>query len=79
MPSADAGAEATPVTSPNEAVFTHLLAGIALGLDDLLSLTQLPNREKTYSAPLAIRQFTKETELINGRFYFPRLQQLVRI
>src|SRR5690625_1984087 len=45
-------------------------------LDDLLSLTQLPNREKTYSAPLAIRQFTKETELINGEAVrdFPRLQ-----
>lgn len=45
-------------------------------LDDLLSLTQLVNREKTYSAPLAVRQFTKETELINGEPVrdFPRLQ-----
>lgn len=44
-------------------------------LDDLLSLTQLPNREKTYSAPLAIRQFTKETELIDNQAVrdFPRL------
>lgn len=44
-------------------------------LDDLLALTQLPNREKTYSAPLSIRQFTKETELVNGETVrdFPRL------
>lgn len=76
--SADAGAEATPVTSPNEAerpprIYSPVLRS---ALDDLLSLTQLPNREKTYSAPLAIRQFTKETELINGEAVrdFPRLQ-----
>src|SRR5690606_552570 len=33
-------------------------------------------RENTYSAPLAIRQFTKETELIDGRPVrdFPRLK-----
>lgn len=45
-------------------------------LDDLLSLTQLVNRENTYSAPLAVRQFTKETELINGLPVrdFPRLK-----
>lgn len=45
-------------------------------LDDLLSLTQLVNRENTYSAPLAVRQFTKETELINGQPVrdFPRLK-----
>lgn len=45
-------------------------------LDDLLSLTQLAQREKTYSAPLAIRQFIKETELIDGVPVrdFPRLK-----
>lgn len=45
-------------------------------LDDLLSLTQLVNRENTYSAPLAVRQFTKETELIDGLPVrdFPRLK-----
>ncbi len=45
-------------------------------LDDLLALTQLPNRETTYSAPLALRQFTKETELVDGRAVrdFPRLK-----
>lgn len=36
-------------------------------LDDLLALTQLSKRETTYSAPLAIRQFTKETQLVNGQ------------
>ena len=44
-------------------------------LDDLLALTQLAKRETTYSAPLAIRQFTKETQLVNGQPVrdFPRL------
>jgi peptide/nickel transport system permease protein len=45
-------------------------------LDDLLSLTQLAQREKTYSSPLAIRQFVKETEIIDGQPVrdFPRLK-----
>ncbi|NYT86524.1 ABC transporter permease [Pollutimonas harenae] len=45
-------------------------------LDDLLTLTQLAARENTYSAPLAIRQFTKETEIIDGQPVrdFPRLK-----
>lgn len=45
-------------------------------LDDLLSLTRFSQREKTYSAPLAIRRFTKETELIDGAPVrdFPRLE-----
>src|SRR3546814_16056158 len=45
-------------------------------LDDLLSLTRLAQREKTYSSPLAIRQFVKETEIIDGRPVrdFPRLK-----
>src|SRR5699024_2641191 len=38
-------------------------------------LTQLAHREKTYSAPLAVRQFTKETTLVDGEPVreFPRL------
>jgi peptide/nickel transport system permease protein len=45
-------------------------------LDDLLSLTRMTQRETTYSAPLAIRQFTKETEFIDGQPVrdFPRLK-----
>lgn len=45
-------------------------------LDDLLGLTQLSQREKTYSEPLALRQFTKETQLVEGRPVrdYPRLQ-----
>ncbi|RTZ44520.1 ABC transporter permease [Candidimonas sp. SYP-B2681] len=45
-------------------------------LDDLLSLTQLAKRENTYSAPMAVRQFTKETELIDGQPVrdYPRLK-----
>ncbi|TAM04060.1 MAG: ABC transporter permease [Pusillimonas sp.] len=45
-------------------------------LDDVLSATQMARAETTYSAPLAIRQFTKETELIDGVAVrdFPRLK-----
>ncbi|TAL86920.1 MAG: ABC transporter permease [Candidimonas sp.] len=45
-------------------------------LDDVLALTRLAKPEKTYSAPLALRQFTKENELVHGRFVrdYPRLQ-----
>lgn len=59
--------------NPGQAVYSPVLRS---ALDDLLSLTQLPNREKTYSAPLAVRQFTKETELIDGQTVrdFPRLK-----
>ncbi|HWL28662.1 MAG TPA: ABC transporter permease [Burkholderiaceae bacterium] len=59
-------AQAAPVYSPV----------LRSALDDLLSLTQLSQRETTYSAPLAIRQFTKETQLIDGRPVrdFPRLK-----
>ncbi|MFA7531784.1 MAG: ABC transporter permease [Castellaniella sp.] len=49
-------------------------------LDDLLALTQLSQRENTYSAPLALRQFTKETEIVDGRAVrdFPRLKHAGR-
>lgn len=45
-------------------------------LDALLDLTQLPNRERTYSAPLALHQFTKESWLVDGEVVrdYPRLQ-----
>lgn len=61
-----AGASTEPVYSPV----------LRSALDDLLSLTQLSKRENTYSAPLALRQFTKETELINGQAVrdYPRLK-----
>lgn len=63
---------ATASTASGQSVYSPVLRS---ALDDLLSLTQLPNRENTYSAPLAVRQFTKETELIDGKPVrdFPRL------
>ncbi|NLZ11995.1 MAG: ABC transporter permease [Alcaligenaceae bacterium] len=44
-------------------------------LDDLMSLTRMGQAEKTYSAPLALHQFTKETLLVEGQAVrnFPRL------
>ncbi len=44
-------------------------------LDALLDYTQLPNRERTYSAPLALHQFTKESWLVDGEVVrdYPRL------
>lgn len=44
-------------------------------LDALLDLTRLPNRERTYSAPLALYQFTKESWLVGGEVVrdYPRL------
>jgi peptide/nickel transport system permease protein len=61
-----AGTQAAPIYSPV----------LRSALDDLLALTRLPQREDTYSAPLAIRRFTKETELINGQPVrdYPRLK-----
>ena len=58
---------------PAEPVYSPVLRS---ALDDLLSLTQLAARENTYSEPLAIRQFTKETEIINDLPVrdFPRLK-----
>jgi peptide/nickel transport system permease protein len=45
-------------------------------LDGLLASTVLAHPEKTYSAPLAVRQFTKETLLIDNEpmRVFPRLR-----
>ncbi len=63
---AAAGANAAPIYSPR----------LRSALDDLLSLTQLTQRENTYSAPLAVRQFTKETVVDNGQATreYPRLK-----
>lgn len=45
-------------------------------LDDILGTTQMSRPEATYSEPLAIRQFTKETQLIDGKPVrdYPRLK-----
>jgi len=45
-------------------------------LDDVLAWSRLGSPEATYSAPLALRQFTKETQFINGEAVrdFPRLK-----
>lgn len=69
----DQSATAAQPQAPGQRVYSPVLRS---ALDDLLSLTQLPNREQTYSAPLAVRQFTKETELIDGDTVrvFPRLK-----
>lgn len=63
---APAAIDAPPVYSPQ----------LRSALDDLLSLTQLSQRENTYSAPLAVRQFTKETVVTNGLALreYPRLK-----
>lgn len=70
---ADANDALTQSSPESKRVYSPVLRS---ALDDLLSLTQLPNREKTYSAPLAVRQFTKETELVDGQTVrnFPRLK-----
>ena len=61
-----------PGTPGHEAVYSPVVRS---ALDDLLSLTKMGHAEKTYSAPLAIRQFTKETMLLDGQAVreFPRL------
>ncbi|MDX3894264.1 ABC transporter permease [Pusillimonas sp.] len=45
-------------------------------LDDVLSWSRLGSPEATYSAPLALRQFTKETQIIDGEAVrdYPRLK-----
>jgi len=65
-PAAGAAADAPPIYAP----------AVQSVLDGLLYGTVLTRPEKTYSAPLAARQFTKETELIDGHPLrdFPRLR-----
>lgn len=49
-------------------------------LDDILAATQMSHPEATYSEPLAIRQFTKETQLIDDKPVrdYPRLKHAGR-
>lgn len=65
-PAPGAAADAQPVHSP----ITRS------ALDAVLDLTRLPKRERTYSAPLALHQFTKESWLVDGEVVrdYPRLQ-----
>jgi len=65
-PAPGAAADAPPIYAP----------AVQSALDGLLAGTVLARPEKTYSAPLAARQFTKETELIDGQPVrdFPRLR-----
>lgn len=58
-----AQAASEPIAGAAAPVYSPVMRSV---LDDVLSLSKLASREKTYSAPLAIRQFTKETEIING-------------
>jgi peptide/nickel transport system permease protein len=60
------GAETGPVYAPV----------VRSALDDIMSWTRLNQPETTYSAPLAIRQFTKETQIVNGEPLrdYPRLK-----
>lgn len=62
-----------PARDGKPAVYAPVLRS---ALDDLLSLTQMGQSESTYSSPLALRQFTKETELIDGKAVrdYPRLK-----
>jgi peptide/nickel transport system permease protein len=65
-PLPDAAVDALPAYAPSASSL----------LDAVLADTVLTRPEKTYSAPLAVRQFTKETMLINGLPVrdFPRLR-----
>jgi peptide/nickel transport system permease protein len=65
-PLPDAAADAPPAYAPSARSL----------LDALLADTVLTRPEKTYSSPLAVRQFTKETMLIDGHPVrdFPRLR-----
>ncbi|ARP94913.1 ABC transporter permease [Bordetella genomosp. 13] len=65
-PAADAPAGAPPAYAP----------AVRSALDGLLDGTVLNRPEKTYSAPLASHQFTKETMLVDGKPVrdFPRLR-----
>jgi len=63
----------TPGAAAQQAAYSPITRS---ALDAVLELTQLPNRERTYSAPLALRQFTKESWLVDGEVLrdYPRLQ-----
>ncbi|MCC2596497.1 ABC transporter permease [Pusillimonas sp. MFBS29] len=65
--------EDQPQVEQTEPLYSPVLRS---ALDDVLALTRLSQRENTYSAPLATRQFTKETRIIDGQAVreFPRLK-----
>jgi peptide/nickel transport system permease protein len=65
-PAPGAAADAAPVYAP----------AVQSALDGLLAGSVLTRPEKTYSVPLAVRQFTKETLLVDGKPVrdFPRLR-----
>ncbi|MGE8689339.1 MAG: ABC transporter permease [Achromobacter sp.] len=65
-PAPGAAADSGPVYAP----------AVQSALDGLLAGTVLTRPEKTYSEPLAVRQFTKETMLVDGKPVrdFPRLR-----
>ena len=65
-PAPGAAADAAPVYAP----------AVKSALDGLLGGSVLTQPEKTYSSPLAVRQFTKETLLVDDKPVrdFPRLR-----
>lgn len=66
LPAAQGQLAAQPVYSPV----------VRSALDDIFSWSRLGSPEATYSAPLALRQFTKETQIIDGQAVrdYPRLR-----
>ncbi|WP_397474864.1 ABC transporter permease [Pusillimonas sp.] len=66
LPPAQGQPAAQPVYSPV----------VRSALDDVLAWSRLGSPEATYSAPLALRQFTKETQIIDGEAVrdYPRLR-----
>ncbi len=70
LPPVEAAGQAVAAPAP---IYSPTLRS---ALDDLLSLTQLAKHENTYSAPLALRQFTKETVVTDGHAVrdYPRLK-----
>src|SRR5690554_2938960 len=63
----------TPGQSAAEPVYSPVVRS---ALDDIVSWSRLGSPEATYSAPLALRQFTKETQIIDGEAVrdYPRLK-----
>lgn len=55
-----------PPTAGLQAGQTIYSPVVRSALDDILAWSRLGSPEATYSAPLALRQFTKETQIIDG-------------
>lgn len=72
LPATAVPAPGRPALAPAP-VYSPILRSV---LDDVLAWLGLDRREATYSSPLAVRQFTKETRLIDGQPLrdFPRLK-----